>query len=78
MLVILWPDSERECLCSQFNNVYHEAADRRSTLSMLSLFAECWPDVLQRPVATNACGTQLGQVSSHAMLPCASELWAHF
>ena len=44
-----------------FNNVYHEAADRRSTLSMLSLFAECWPDVTQRPVATNACGTVLNQ-----------------
>ena len=44
-----------------FNNVYHEAADRRSTLSMLSLFAECWPEVAQRPVHTNACGTVLNQ-----------------
>ena len=44
-----------------FNNVYHEAADRRSTLSMLSLFAECWPEVEQRSVHTNACGTVLNQ-----------------
>ena len=40
---------------------YTEAADRRSTLSMLSLFAEVWPEFPQYPVPTNACGTVLGQ-----------------
>jgi len=40
---------------------YHEDADRRSTLSMLQLFAETWPEFPQYPVATNACGTVLGQ-----------------
>lgn len=40
---------------------YVEAADRRSTLSMLSLFAECWPEYPQYPVETNACGTRLNQ-----------------
>lgn len=40
---------------------YHEDADRRSTLSMLQLFAEVWPEFPQCPVATNACGTVLGQ-----------------
>mmetsp|Transcript_102385 Transcript_102385/g.298521 ORF Transcript_102385/g.298521 Transcript_102385/m.298521 type:complete len:330 (+) Transcript_102385:59-1048(+) len=40
---------------------YTEAADRRSTLSMLSLFAEVWPEYPQYPVETNACGTYLGQ-----------------
>lgn len=44
-----------------FNNRYTEAADRRSTLAMLSLFAEVFPHVRQRPVACNACGTALGQ-----------------
>mmetsp|Transcript_25007 Transcript_25007/g.70451 ORF Transcript_25007/g.70451 Transcript_25007/m.70451 type:complete len:359 (+) Transcript_25007:57-1133(+) len=38
---------------------YREAADRRSTLSMLAAFAEAWPDVPQRPVPSNACGTAL-------------------
>lgn len=42
---------------------YTEAADRRSTLSMLRLFAEVWPEVPQRPVEANACGTRLGQGS---------------
>lgn len=40
---------------------YGEAADRRSTLSMLSLFAEVWPQFPQYPVESNACGTKLGQ-----------------
>ena len=44
-----------------WSTAYTEAADRRSTLSMLSLFAEVWPDFEQLPVATNACGTRLGQ-----------------
>ena len=39
----------------------HELADRRSTLSMLSLFAEVWPQYPQFVVATNACGTVRGQ-----------------
>ena len=37
----------------------HEAADRRSTLSMLNLFREIFPGVKQNPVGTNAAGTQL-------------------
>jgi len=40
---------------------YVEAADRRSTLSMLSLFQEVWPAFPQYPVESNACGTALGQ-----------------
>ena len=44
-----------------WSTAYHEDADRRSTLSMLSLFAEVWPGVPQHPVAANACGTVLGQ-----------------
>ena len=40
---------------------YTEAADRRSTISMLSLFAEVWPTHPQFPVEENACGTRLGQ-----------------
>merc|ERR1712048_979973 len=40
---------------------YDEDADRRSTLSMLSLFAETWPEFDQFPVPMNACGTVLGQ-----------------
>merc|ERR1719401_2726733 len=43
------------------STAYTEAADRRSTLSMLSLFAEVWPDFKQYPVEANACGTILGQ-----------------
>merc|ERR1712080_300263 len=41
------------------SSAYVEAADRRSTLSMLSLFAEVWPDFRQFPVECNACGTGL-------------------
>lgn len=44
-----------------WSTAYHEAADRRSTLSMLSLFAEVWPQYPQNYVAANACGTVLGQ-----------------
>jgi len=40
---------------------YSEAADRRSTLSMLSLFMEVWPSFPQFPVLTNACGTKIDQ-----------------
>ena len=36
------------------STAYHELADRRSTLSMLSLFAEVWPDYPQYAVATCA------------------------
>jgi len=43
------------------SSAYVEAADRRSTLSMLSLFAEVWPQYPQYPVESNACGTKLGQ-----------------
>jgi hypothetical protein len=42
---------------------YHEDADRRSTLSMLRLFAEVWPDFPQHPVTVNACGTVLRQAA---------------
>ena len=44
-----------------FSTAYHELADRRSTLSMLSLFAEVWPEYPQFAVERNACGTVLGQ-----------------
>lgn len=40
---------------------YHEAADRRSTMSMISLFAELWPEHPPRHTERNACGTVLGQ-----------------
>ena len=44
-----------------WGTAYTEDADRRSTLSMLQLFAEVWPEFDQHAVATNACGTVLGQ-----------------
>jgi dienelactone hydrolase len=44
-----------------WGTAYHEDADRRSTISMLQLFAETWPDVPQSTPPTNACGTVLGQ-----------------
>jgi len=50
------------------STAYVEAADRRSTLSMLSLFAEVWPSFPQYPVESNACGTVLGQ---HIIIPSA-------
>lgn len=44
---------------------YNEAADRRSTLSMMSLFAEVWPDFSPDPSVThNAAGAALGQAIS--------------
>ena len=49
-----------------WSTAYHEPADRRSTLSMLSLFAEVWPDYPQNAVPVNACGTVLGQSISPA------------
>ena len=36
-----------------------ETADRRSTMSMLNLFREIFPDVSQNPVAHNASGTAI-------------------
>lgn len=44
-----------------WSSAYVEAADRRSTLDMLSLFAEVWPQFQQQDVAINACGTKLRQ-----------------
>ena len=44
-----------------WGSAYQELADRRSTLSMLSLFAEVWPEWPQYAVPCNACGTVLGQ-----------------
>ena len=44
-----------------YNNEYTEGADRRSTLSMMSAFAEVFGHVPQNEVLTNACGTVLGQ-----------------
>ena len=44
-----------------WSTAYTEAADRRSTLSMLSLFAETWPQYPQFYVERNACGTMLNQ-----------------
>lgn len=41
---------------------YNEAADRRSTLSMISLFTEVWPEFGPDPsISHNAAGTRLGQ-----------------
>eukprot|EP00966_Prymnesium_polylepis_P259725 5999499-Prymnesium_polylepis.1 len=40
-------------------SAYDEAADRRSTLSMLAAFAEAWPSVEQHHVARNASGTTI-------------------
>ncbi|MEX1237168.1 MAG: dienelactone hydrolase family protein [Pseudomonadales bacterium] len=37
----------------------YEPADRRSTMSMLSLFREIFPDAEQTPVSPNAAGTTL-------------------
>ena len=37
----------------------YEAADRRSTMNMLSLFREIFPKVSQNPVPFNACGTPI-------------------
>ena len=37
----------------------HEAADKRSTQNMLSLFKEIFPHVAQNPVSTNASGTHI-------------------
>ena len=37
----------------------HEAADRRSTQNMLSLFKELFPHVVQNPVTNNASGTRI-------------------
>lgn len=44
---------------------YNEAADRRSTLSMISLFVETWPEFSpDTSVSHNAAGAPLGQVIS--------------
>jgi dienelactone hydrolase len=37
----------------------HEASDRRSTMNMLSVLREVFPEVRQNPVATNAAGTSI-------------------
>ncbi|MDA1075410.1 MAG: dienelactone hydrolase family protein [Proteobacteria bacterium] len=37
----------------------HEASDRRSTMSMLSVFREVFPGVVQNTVACNAAGTSI-------------------
>ena len=37
----------------------HEAADRRSTQNMLSLFRELYPDIKQQAVSPNAAGTTI-------------------
>lgn len=37
----------------------HEATDRRSTMTMLSLFRELYPNVKQNPVAFNGAGTAI-------------------
>lgn len=48
-----------------FATSYHEAADRRSTLSMISLFAEVWPEFPpDTSVTHNAAGCELGQAIS--------------
>lgn len=47
-----------------WSSKYTEHADRRSTLSMLRLFAEVFPTFPQHPVVCNAAGTTLGQYIS--------------
>jgi len=42
-----------------FSAAYNEAADRRSTLSMLQHFKETWPEFPQYTVTRNAAGTLL-------------------
>ena len=42
---------------------YVESVDRRSTLGMLSVFAEAWPHVTQYYVARNASGTTIPRAS---------------
>merc|ERR1711879_741039 len=42
---------------------YVEVSDRRSTMSMLSHFAEAWPDFPQYPVETNAWAQGLARAS---------------
>ena len=37
----------------------HEAADRRSTQNMLSLFRELYPNIKQQAVSPNAAGTTI-------------------
>lgn len=41
---------------------YDEVIDRRSSIAMLSLFAEAWPDYEQHEVECNASGCKLGQM----------------
>jgi len=43
---------------------YHEAADRQSTLNMLQMFKQLWPQVGQRPVHQNAAGTVIIEKSA--------------
>jgi len=43
-------------------NDYNDRIDRRSSIAMLSLFAETWPAFEQYPVECNACGTKLSQL----------------
>ena len=38
---------------------YTEAADRRSTLAMWAMLREVWPDVKQKRISLNACGTPI-------------------
>ncbi len=52
-----------------WSHKYDEDADRRSTLAMLSLFAEVWPEHKQYYVGANACGTKLGQAIVPAQVP---------
>lgn len=41
---------------------YDEVIDRRSSIALLSLFAEAWPDYEQHEVECNASGCKLGQM----------------
>mmetsp|Transcript_50298 Transcript_50298/g.132994 ORF Transcript_50298/g.132994 Transcript_50298/m.132994 type:complete len:324 (+) Transcript_50298:39-1010(+) len=46
---------------------YHERTDRRSTMTMLSLFREIYPHVPQNCVGRNACGTMIPEVNLRAV-----------
>eukprot|EP00040_Diaphanoeca_grandis_P033371 m.204371 g.204371 ORF g.204371 m.204371 type:complete len:357 (+) comp32884_c3_seq7:450-1520(+) len=43
---------------------YHEDADRKSTMSMLNLFAQVWPAFPPMSVNINACGTVLHRANT--------------
>ena len=57
----VWHDHARTphgfALAPDICTEYTEAADRRSTLAMWAMLKETWPDVSQKEIELNACGT---------------------